>query len=360
VKSAVEKSDARLGLRGLLLRPLYFSAGAAVLLVVFHEWWFRFVTAGDAAAGLREAPVLVFVCTCFFLLSVLSGPVIRILYSEGRTVLANSLPVLGSILNLVAVLFCQRLGLKSLAAYICCMLAPPVLPLLYIAFRRIAAGVTKRSELSALLPSWGGHLNYTLFNFASILVLRVDIYVLSRVLSTEQLVAYISVQKIFSLAFMGPQTLLSTVHPKFSALYMQGQDSELRRTALKYAVMPNVILVCCALILVAFDREICPLISAQHLSVFGVGVIFAACLYYCVRVWTDAWATVLLATNQARRLLLPTLLQGAMSAPLLYWIGLSIGGAGGFLALVIAFILTTAWMAPLLVFAPRRCSIIYA
>lgn len=358
VKSAVDKTDARPGLRGLLMRPLYLSAAAAVLLVVFHGAWFKFVTAGDAAASLHEAPTLVFACTIFFLLSVLSGPVIRILYAEGKTVLANSLPVLGSVLNLVAVLVCQWLGVKSLAAYICCMIAPPVLPLLYIAFRRIGAGAGQASASTvAELPAWGGHMNYTLFNFASILVLRVDVYVLSRVLSAEQLVAYISVQKIFSLAFMGPQTLLSTVHPKFSSLYIQGRHSELRRTALKYALTPSVALVGAALVLVAFDRQICPLVTARHLNFFGAGVILSALLYYCLRVWTDAWATVLLATNQAKRLLVPTLLQGAVSAPLLYWIGLSWGGAGGFVALVLAFILTTAWAAPLLVFEPKSANI---
>ncbi len=360
VKSSVDKNDSTHGLRRLLLRPLYLSIGAAIFLVIFHESWFRFVTAGDASSALHDAPVLVFICTIFFLLSVLSGPVIRILYAEGRTVIANTLPVLGSILNLVAVLFCQKLGFTSLAIYIFCMLAPPVLPLLFIVFRRIGAGYGNVTGISAKLPPWSGHANYTLFNLASILVLRVDIYVLSRVFSAEQLVAYISVQKIFGLAFIGPQTLLSTVHPKFSALYMQGEDSALRRTALRYALAPSVVLVAASIVMVVFDRQICPLISAKHLTVFGSWVIVTAGLYYCLRVWTDAWATVLLATNQALKLLFPTLLQGLVSAPLLYWIGLSMGTAGGFIALAVAFILTTAWAAPLLVYAPRRADISYA
>lgn len=354
VNAKVAGTDSRAGLSRLLLRPLYLSFGAALVLAVFHGAWIQFVTAGEAAAGLRTIPGFVIACTVFFLLSVLSGPVIRILYAEGKTMLANALPVVGSVLSFAGVLTCQRLGLKAMEAYVVCMIIPPVLPLMYIAVKRLAAGAISPRGGGIEVPAWKGHLDYTIFNFASILVLRVDIYVLSRVLSAEQLVAYISVQKLFSLVFLGPQTLLSTLHPKFSALFMKGYDTKLVRMALLYALLPSAALVIAAAGIAIFDQEICMLLTSGNLSTFGVGLIGAALLYYVFRVWTDAWATVLLATDRARKLLVPTLLQGAVSAPLLYLLGAYIGEEGGYLALVVAFLLTTAWWAPRVVLSSIR------
>jgi O-antigen/teichoic acid export membrane protein len=232
---------------------------------------------------------------------------------------------------------------------------PPLLPLLYLTIQQLALRQSNRGLAPQLAaPRYSGHIDYSVFNLASTLVLRVDIYILSRVLNPMQLAGYIAIQKLFALVFIGPQTLLSTVHPRFSALFFQGNHKKLKSLAITYGLLPSVVLIIATICIISFDANICTLVTAGHLSKFGVGVTCLACVYYVIRVWTDSWSTVLLATNRARKLLLPTILQGVISAPILYWLGSILGIAGGYSGLIIAFVLTTSWWAPIIVLNESR------
>jgi len=346
VKAKSANLSAQRGLRLILLRPMYIGLAVSLVLIAFQGKWVAFVVAGEAASSLKKSPNLVVATTAYFLITNFATSMVRILYAEGKVFLANLIPVLGSVLNLITILCCSWLGVKSLNVYVFCLIIPSSIPLVLFAVTRVVSRKTSSPDNEVPLPMIREHYSYSIFNMAATLVLRIDVFVLSRVLNTSQLVTYVAVQKLFSLIVLGPQTMLATVHPRFSAMYIKGQYSELRTTALKYGIFPSIILLIAALFLMYFDRWICPLITAGSVRHFGFGILSFALIYYILRVWTDSWATCLLAANKAQLLLLPTIVQGLVSAPFLHYFGGVFGDIGGFIGLILAFLLTTSWWAP--------------
>jgi hypothetical protein len=325
VKARVGRMDGRAGLVTLICRPLVLIAVSAVLLVVFRRPWASFVANGEAATALMGNIDLVLISSIVFLGSAVSGMSTRILYAEGRNTMANAIPACSSVATFVTVWFLRVSGESELLPYVLAMGGPIALLscLVLLWSLRVARCESSRNRELAQLgaPPLMAHRDYFLFNVASSLVLRVDIYVLSQILSAESLALYVSMQKIFALIFIGPQTLFSVVHAKFSALGLEGRVDALCREALRYALVPALVFPVFAVLMLFFDSTVAKLMTAGRLEAFGFSIVFWGCIYYVLRVWTDSWATALLATGKAGSILLPTLFQGLLSAPLLYFCG---------------------------------------
>ncbi len=334
----------------ILIRPIYAIAIAAIVSSASRSTWVNFIIEGNAASALRDQPAALVTAVVIMLVGAVGIPAQRLMFAEGNGVFANLVPAGASVVTLVWVFTLGILGSSRLQDYIYATLLPINLTLVAIVLHRIVRGGRGRENGTQIeMPPWESHRDFTCFNVASTLVLKIDVFILSRVLSAEQLSIYIAVQKLFSLIFLGPQSLLATAHSRFAVFFAKKDWRSIKRLALQYSLVPNVIIIGCTVCAIAFDREIARLISSDVLSSLGWATLSLAGMYYALRLWTDTWATVLLAADRPKVMLLVCLIQGFITIPIIYFCALQWSTPGGYAGLIVSFSVTTVWSLPLAV-----------
>ena len=106
------------------------------------------------------------------------------------------------------------------------------------------------------------------------------------------------------------------------------------------------IIVISTLLILLFKEIIFNLIVRDKINNIQNTTIILFGLYFCIRVWSDTFSTLLLSINKVNIFYLYVPIQAGISFLLQYNLGLKIGINGIVLALIISFLLTAFWILP--------------
>jgi O-antigen/teichoic acid export membrane protein len=331
---------------GLLICVLFvvFLAGLALAAVPAQSLLLRrLVGPKSAAAG----PILV-AAGVAYLLSALGGVAYRVFYGEQRGYWAHAYQSIGSLLTLAWILALQAGPEKtrSLLSAILAVAVPPALVAL------IGSGQAFLSRLAR--PQWAvvreilsRARGFGTFSFLAAFVIQMDYVIMSQTLGAKEVVEYNILNRVFMLAFFFYNSALMALWPTCAELLAKGAVADTDRRIRRYLILGGLLMVGTTVCVFVFGPVIAKVLApgaglnlpASSIALFGA--------YLLVRVWSDTFGMVLQSANRIRPLLWMVAAQGVLSVSLQYELSRRVGLNGILVGLIVAFMATSVWLAPL-------------
>lgn len=327
------------------------------LLLVFGGGVLALVAAADASsvAFLQIATrggvdVLVVACLLFFA-AAMGGISYKIWYAEQQGWWANLFPALAALASLVLVFSARQQGYADfLGVLLLYHLPPAVLALAVLSWRVWQA----RVEIPAAARNfvWRSFLRRALgffaFAFSSALVLQLDYFIMAAHASVYEMVSYNIVSRLFAMVGILHTAYLNALWPVCTQLLVAGRGNEVA-ALIRRAVMVGVILVSGFYVVFFAGRDEVArlLVQGGAVRLSGLTITLMAG-YFLIRAWCDSWAIVFLSAGDLSPLWLMVPVQAALSIGLQLLLVRSYGVDGVIVALSLSFMLTVAWLLPLL------------
>ena len=187
---------------------------------------------------------------------------------------------------------------------------------------------------------------FLFFAALSAMILNVDYIILSRTVTSDELLVYAIISKAYALIFVLYNSILQAYWP-VSAEAMRRGDALAVRASIRHCIMIGAMIVLggTAALIVGIDRIVLLLAPSQH-PVVSVSLIVIFASYWLVRVWTDVFGVIIMSSGQVGYLCKIVPIQAAVSVPSAYigarWFGVA-GLIGG---LSIGYLAIVAWMMP--------------
>jgi O-antigen/teichoic acid export membrane protein len=274
----------------------------------------------------------------------------KIWYAEGKGHWANIIPAIASIISLVAFYIIQQIAPKNnqllwtLTAY---LLPLAVLPMFFFA-RQLINGIhllVWDMQVIRFLIKRGAH--FFLFGLLATVVLQVDYIVISQSCSSQEIIAYNTLTRIFGLGFFVYNALLLALWPIIAEKIAREEWSDTIKIIKKYLPMGIVFMALFAVFLIFSMPHILPiLIKNSHVAVTP-SLILLFGFYYIIRVWTDTFAVVLQSMSDLRPFWVTVLPQALISIVAQIYLAKIYGIYGIILGLSLSFILTSVWYLPM-------------
>ncbi|MDA8115973.1 MAG: MATE family efflux transporter [Actinomycetota bacterium] len=331
---------------GLLVCVLLFVflAGLAFAAVPAQSLLLRRLVGPTLATA---GPILV-AAGVAYLLSALGGVAYRVFYGEQRGYWAHAYQSVGSLLTLVWILALQG-GPESTRRLLPAILAVAVPPALVAL---IASGHAFLSKLAA--PQWAvireilkRARGFGSFSFLAAFVIHMDYVIMSQTLGAREVVEYNILNRVFMLAFFLYNSALMALWPTCAELLAKGAVAGTDRRIRRYLMLGGLLVVgttVCVYVLKPVIAKVLAPGAGLNLPASSI-VLFGA--YLLVRVWSDTFGMVLQSANRIRPLLWMVAAQGVLSVSLQYELSRSIGLNGILIGLIVAFMATSVWLAPL-------------
>ena len=226
------------------------------------------------------------------------------------------------------------------------LLPSACLPSMAIITRVLSLYPRFRLEFGVLVRLLRRGMNFWLFSILSVLVLNIDYLVLSQYVDSTGITQYAITQKIlgFMLAIYG--AILMALWPEFSEHWATSQIDKIREKIRRYLPLGLVLMISSGVVLVSFEDQITALISGgSNLHIPGMFV-FMVTLYYCLRIWTDTFATSLQSASDLSAFWKWVPAQALISVFLQIFLVSRYGIYGVMGGLIISFLATVAWALP--------------
>jgi Na+-driven multidrug efflux pump len=344
-KSIAEGRDYRSGLVRILRIPFYLALSGVPIIILTGNYWFPFFASGKAAESLINYKWYVVGLVALQLLVSSSGSIWRIYYAERKGELGNWIQSGGSLITFLGILVLKITHWGGFIAYSLAVLAPSaILPYVFF-LNRLRIGKKTEFTETCERPSLHDIGSVFLFNLSAALVLKVDVLVLGRVAAASAVGAYVCLQRIMSLIQVWSMSLQAANQSAITRAWAKQDPAAIRTILWKLILHPLPAVILPGLLLICFDSRIAGIMTSGKIQSFGWPMIFFATLYYLVRLWTDAWSVAILALGNAVRLVIPTLIQGCLLIPLIYFLGRSYGGAGVYAAMAVSMFVCNSWYA---------------
>lgn len=188
---------------------------------------------------------------------------------------------------------------------------------------------------------------FFVFNALGAAVLQIDYLVMSQKVSPVEIIQYYTTGKLFSFIAFFNQTVLFAAWPTLTVLYATGELPQIRRQLKRLIVISAAVTVAATtVVLVARDHLGAFLAPGTDLRLRGAVILgFGAVIL--IRCLTDPFAVFLQSIGTLKPLIVCAAVQALVSASL-QWVMVDVFGIEGILlALMLSFVLTSAWALPL-------------
>lgn len=357
LQNRISVSRAAGGERDVLIRSTFpllgglFAISVLVLAVAgpaLQRFLFRRMTDAPAASG---PSYVVAAVGLVYIITSLAGISYKIFYGEMRGYLSNFYVVAANVLGLLAVLVIRKLELANhqlewaLAAW---TLPPAIVALvaaihIYNWHRLSRASVDWEFTRQLWSRAWrfGG---YALLMAA---VLGVDYVVMSQTLPADQIVRYNAIAKVYGLIFFICTALFQATWPVCAEAFGRG-DTGLVRKLMRDGLLAGggVVIGGTLVLMVSRDAVSAALLGDHHIDL-PVPLIAAFGVYFLLRVWTEAFTTILMSRDRLRIFWLYVPFQAAISAIAQVVLSKRFGVYGILAGLIVSFLCTSVWVLPL-------------
>lgn len=332
----------------LLLPGLVLVFGGGMLVLV--------TAAGSSSAAFLDiatragVDVLVVACLLFFA-AALGGIAYKIWYAEQRGWWANLFPALAALAGLGLMLVARELHYGDfLGVLLLYHLPPAVLALSVLLWRLwgVRADIPAATRSLDWKPFLRRAFGFFAFALASALVLQLDYFIMAARASVYEMVSYNIVSRLFAMVGILHTAYLNSLWPVCSQLLVAGRGGEVT-AIIRRAVFVGMALVAgfYVLFFVGRDEVAHLLIRDDVVQLSGITISLMAG-YFLIRAWCDSWAIVFLSAGDLAPLWMMVPAQAVISIGLQLLLVRTHGVDGIIVALSLSFLLTVAWMLPLL------------
>lgn len=294
------------------------------------------------------------------LLGVAGGLVFKIWYATQKGYLANILPAVGAIIGFVIIeciadatpseqlLWC----LVALTAPVALLSIPALMYQIFTAY--LAGGRPSVSHATLLMKRAARFMGLAVM---AAVVLQVDYIVISQYLSSTDIAIYNISTKIFSTTFFVYYSVLLAFWPIFTELIAMNKWRKIIST-IKVIVAGGVLFMLAVTTAVLwFEGGITGFLAPNTSLHIESKIIVLLGIYFIVRIWTDTFSTVLASMSQVRALLIWVPVQAALNIGLQVYLAPRFGLIGVITGLILAYLLTVAWVLPLQVLRNSSASL---
>lgn len=327
------------------------------LLLVFGGGMVALVTAADASSAAfldiatrAGVDVLVVACLLFFA-SAMGGIAYKIWYAEQQGWWANLFPALAALVSLGLVFVARQQGYADFMGVLLLYHLPPaVLALSVLCWRLWEA----RAEVPAAARDFGWPpflrraLGFFAFAFSSALVLQLDYFIMAAHATVYEMVSYNIVSRLFAMVGILHTAYLNALWPVCTQLLVAGRGAEVAALIRRAVVVGAVLVLGFYVVFFAGRDEVARLLVQEDVVRLSGLTISLMAGYFLIRAWCDSWAIVFLSAGDLTPLWLMVPAQAALSIGLQLLLVRTHGVDGVIVALSLSFLLTVAWLLPLL------------
>lgn len=288
---------------------------------------------------------------CVFFASAIGGISYKIWYAEQRGWWANLFPALAALMGLSLLLAARTTGYHDFLGVLLLFHAPPALLASVILVWRVVLVRTQVAE-ALRLRTWKPLVRrasgFFAFAFSSALVLQLDYIIMSAYASIYDVVSYNIISRVFAMVTILHTAYLNALWPVCTQALAAGRRAEVE-SLIRRGIGVGVLLVIGFYGAFVLGRHEVALLLVKDASVplpaFTISLMAG---YYLIRAWCDSWAIAFLSAADLTPLWLLVPVQAAVSIGLQLAFVRSFGVNGIIIALSLSFLLTVAWLLPLL------------
>jgi len=273
----------------------------------------------------------------------------KIWYAEGKGHWANIIPAIASLVSLAAFYVIQQAGPQNsplfwtLTAYLLPLAALPM----FFFIRQLSNGVHFLAwdmQIAKFLIKRGSH--FFIFGLLGTIVLQIDYLVMSQSCSSQEIISYSTLTKVFGLSFFVYNALLLALWPVIAEKIARQEWEDIIGIIKKYLPIGMVFITSFTIFLIFAMPYILPFLIKNIHIVIAPSLILLFGFYYLLRVWTDTFAMVLQSMSDLKPFWFIVLPQALISVVAQLYLAKAHGVYGIVLGLCLSFILTTVWYLP--------------
>ncbi|MCX6989952.1 MAG: MATE family efflux transporter [Chlamydiae bacterium] len=176
-------------------------------------------------------------------------------------------------------------------------------------------------------------------------ILLIDYIVAARTLINTDIVQYNISEKGLSAIFFAYNSVLISLHPKFTEMHTKGLHQEMHLIIKKTCLIGCILLPALTFICFAFINSFATHIVNESLF-YSKYTLFLMSFYLLLRIITDTFAIAIQSTSKTKAFFIYVPIQILLNFPLQYYCSLKFGLNGIYIGLTSSFLLTVAWAMP--------------
>ncbi|NNA16426.1 MATE family efflux transporter [Pseudomonas lundensis] len=299
---------------------------------------------GQVSWGWMEIQLIVMFCGVAHLTCVFST-VYKIFFAEHKGYISNIFPAIASLITVALVLLAANTDFFNGGLFLAVLLTYGPLALMaatcFLYKVKRALNFDYVWGVSIVRNGW----KYMAFTFLSLLTLNIDLLVVSRSLSSIDVVEYNLILKVFSLVLYLYSAYLMALMPVAAELIRKGEFPHLR-TKIKSGIVLGFALVFLSTCFIVFFNGFVSAVLTGGVAAIHVGMVVMFFFYMFIRIWTDTFSTLLQSVGFMGGMLLCVAIQALISIAAQLWLVNELGSYGVILGVIASFLLTVVWFLP--------------
>lgn len=241
-------------------------------------------------------------------------------------------------------------GAGALITLMMCLVLPQlVLPgaLLLLTICRLRTPLRVRPRLIRWIAR--NSLNYGIFAIMSALVLQIDIFMLAQYGTAEAVNQYSLASRVTGQALIIISVMTTAITPTFTMMHTTGDFAAVRRTLSRSVAIGSMLLVLFVGTVMVFSDAICAILAPSLDITLPASLLISLGVILWIRLWTDMHGILLYGTMSIGWLLVLVPVQAGIALISMPFLIREFAATGASLAILLSFVLTTAWAVPVLV-----------
>lgn len=222
-----------------------------------------------------------------------------------------------------------------------------IIPLVAMLIRYSRSKV-RMANLSELIEFSRVAVRFWAFGIMSLFVLNTDIFIMAKLLNSQQITVYTMVNKVLGMVLLLYSMVLAAIWPMSTRLFALKRWSEVIKIVKTCMLWGWAGLLVVTYLLCSHRDAITNIMCGGNLSVLpSYSLIIITGGYYIIRIWTDSFSMLLLSTEHLSMFWKWVPLQATLSVISQYLFASKWGAEGLVAGIVLSFLLTVSWVLPI-------------
>jgi len=284
--------------------------------------------------------------THFFIYIVgVSQLLVQIMHAEHESFLPNIYPAFAPIGTTVTLALARHYELGEFNTIIIIVAISNLIMPIHAAYSKKIFSKA-RFDLKISLNQIASSKHQMIFATLAAATLAVDYVVMSRILSSVEVVEYNLASRFFMTLIVVHGVILATNWTPIADLMHSGRKAEARKRLALVQRQGLLIVFFAGLLFLAFIDPVVQLLTGGVITSIPMGLCISFWIYVLLRVWTDTFAMAIQGYGMVSEINKFLPIQALISVISQYLLGLNFGATGIVVGLILSFALTAAWIVP--------------
>lgn len=286
------------------------------------------------------------VATHFFIYIVgICQLLVQIMYAEHESFWPNIYPAFAPFGTTIALAIASQHELRQFNTIATIIAVSNLIMPIHAAYRKQIFSKA-RFNLKISLNQIASSKHQMLFSALAASTLAVDYLVMSRILSSVEVVEYNLASRFFMTLIVVHGVILATSWTPIADLMHSGRKAEAEKRLHLLQRQGLLIVSSAGLLFIAFIDPVVHLLTGGVITSIPIGLCISFLIYILLRVWTDTFAMAIQGYGMVSEINKFLPIQALISVVSQYLLGLKFGATGIVVGLILSFALTAAWIVP--------------